>query len=161
MKALYKGLVNKQEEAQFKLLKDIQLPEICDPNGDDSKEYSIFKAGSKFIGFPAELEFVIKDENGKFKKLPKEQFIVKETAKGIYAMPFNNIDPDWEPMRWDNTSNVNGAQEVGNDLDKDIEGIVDTAKEILPKKPVELFGFTYKQLAVIALVGVVTSKILK
>ena len=65
MKAFWRGQVGKEHEAEFELLENIQLPEHCQADKEDSQLSSMFRKGGTFRGYPAVIEMVLFDGNGK------------------------------------------------------------------------------------------------
>lgn len=155
MKAFWRGQPSKEEEAEYELVNGIQLPELCNPN-KDSGLVSTFRKGGSFRGFPAVLEIVVIDDEGKKKHHKPQEFIVSETETGIYAMPMQNCV--WKKGLWNNAEGEGIVKDVEEGV-KDVVSKVD--KEVQSFEPKRALGFTYKQLLVIGLIGLVTVKIFK
>lgn len=133
---------------EFKMAETIQLPVLSDR---ESKTETTFLQGGKVSGTPALIRLT---EPNTGKKQVFEGVLVKD-AEGIYAIPKKFVDKNVTPL----------LETVQNSVDK----ASDEAKEIFDQATTEvdkvdtekLFGFTKKQLLVMAITTIVLVKILK
>lgn len=124
------------DEKTMTVIDDAKLP-LFTLNPDFAKYESIFKSGSIINGTPVAAK--VKMNNDKSTEIKVVGLLVPD-EEGYYIMPNENL------------KEKENKDEIVNEIDNSINKIEDEFKKFNPQ---ETLGFNYKQLAVIAIVGLI------
>lgn len=139
----------------FSVSEPIELPFLTE-NTELANKKKLFKEGGKFYGIPAEFKIMRIDgnTNTNLTEKPTYGFMVEEEG-GVYVVPENLVlvpedGVDFEPTK--------PEQDIVETTKEVINVVKDKAENFDPEKTL---GFNYKQLIVMAVLGIVIVKLLK